>query len=373
MDEAYYRNLVKRYLENKSTDQELEVFIHLTKEGKLDNYLLEAMDKDITGIVEVPEPVGKPKIVPLRYRWRVAASILLLLSAGLYAGYKHYFSSRQYLTDQAALKAVRPGGNNAVLTLANGSKIILNHVQNGQLIMQGQISVSKINGGKLAYQNHSAVANLPAKPAYNTVTTPAGGQYQLVLADGTAVWLDALSSIRYPTVFAGKERDVELQGEAYFEVAKNKAMPFRVISNNQTLEVLGTHFNINAYADEPAIRTTLLEGKVRVWNNNQSAILAPGQQSVVKGPEITVGNADTREAVAWKNGYFRFTNTEIAPLMRQISRWYNVSIAYTGAPGGRTFTGGISRDANIASVILMLKEVGINATMKGGTILIVQK
>jgi len=373
MDEAYYKYLVKRYLEKKSTDKELEVFIHLTKEGKLDKCLLDAMDQEIAGSIEIAAPAGKAKVIPLRYRWRVAASILLLLSIGLYTGYRHYINSRQIMANQAALKTIKPGGNNAVLTLANGSKIILNNVHNGQLTMQGHISINKINSGKLVYQSQPNAANATAKPTYNTVTTPAGGQYQLVLADGTTVWLDALSSIRYPAVFEGNERDVELQGEAYFEVAKNKAMPFHVISNGQTVEVLGTHFNINAYADEPEITTTLLEGKVKIWNNNRSAVLAPGQQSVVKNQVIIVSNTDTRGAVAWKNGYFRFTNTEIAPLMRQISRWYNVNIVYTSAPNERKFTGGISRDANIASVILMLKDVGIDATMKGSTIVIAQK
>ena len=194
--------------------------------------------------------------------------------------------------------------------------------------------------------------------AYNTITTPKGGQYQVTLMDGTRVWLNAASSLHYPTVFKGSERSVQLTGEAYFEVAKNSKMPFRVTSNGQVTEVLGTHFNINSYPDEQGTTTTLLEGSVRILNAKSDAaiLLKPGQQSGSDASgKIKVANVNPEQFVAWKDGKFIFTNANIESIMRQVSRWYNVEIEYKGDASKEKFGGRTSRFTNVAELLEILE------------------
>ncbi|HET6723032.1 MAG TPA: FecR domain-containing protein [Chitinophagaceae bacterium] len=223
---------------------------------------------------------------------------------------------------------VSPGGNKATLTLADGSTIVLDEAQNGELAQQGNSKIIKLDG-KLSYD---PINKNPKEVVYNTISTPNGGQYQLELADGSLVWLNATSSIHFPTTFVGKERRIEITGEAYFEIAKNREMPFVVAVNGAEVQVLGTHFNINAYNDEDNVKTTLLEGSVKFISGDQSNILKPGQQSqLAKNGTIKVANdVNVDEVVAWKNGLFAFENASIEKVMRQFSRWYNVEIEYRG-------------------------------------------
>jgi transmembrane sensor len=204
--------------------------------------------------------------------------------------------------------------------------------------------------------------DMPTKTVYNTIETPKGGQYRIDLPDGTMVWLNAGSSLRYPNRFAGQERKVALTGEAYFEVAKNKQMPFRVVSGKQVVEVLGTHFNINAYTDEASVKTTLLEGSVNVLlqETHQSELLNPGQQAVVKynGSSIVVQPVKVEEAVAWKNGYFMFVDADLESIMRQLARWYDVEVAYEGNLGSLKFGGMVSRSKSIAQTLRILELTG---------------
>ncbi len=323
MDEEYYLLLVQRYSEKKCTDTELEVFTHLLNEGKLDKYLTASMDKEL-GLQKDPDLQRQPtrekqpaRIFPFLRRWQVAASILLFLALGLYLASRHHHSADPAIAGQPKQPEIKPGGNNAILTLGNGETIVLNKAKDGQLANQGHTTINKTATGQVVYTTPKTA---PSEIIYNSITTPAGGQYQLVLSDGTKVWLNALSSIKYPTHFDNTQRTVEITGETYFEVAQNKTVPFRVITNNQTIDVLGTNFNINAYADESSTKTTLLEGKIRVTAASKAVILTPGQQAVANPNSLAVTTADTEEAIAWKNGYFELNNTDGRTMMRQITQ-----------------------------------------------------
>lgn len=258
---------------------------------------------------------------------------------------------------------VVPGSNKAYLTLSNGEKIILDSAKNGLVATQAGTNIRKTAEGRIVYdavkQNEKVTEH-----SYNMITTPRGGQYQITLPDGSQVWLNAASSLKFPASFSDKERIVEVTGEAYFEIAKVTAasgarVPFKVISANQMVEVLGTHFNINAYADEASINTTLLEGSVKIWQRTtqQSQYLKPGQQARV-GKSITVANVDVTGAVAWKNGYFNFSHENIGSIMRKISRWYNVDITYNGNITKENFIGSISKFEQVSQVLDMLQLTG---------------
>jgi transmembrane sensor len=295
----------------------------------------------------------------LLWSWVAAAVILLGFSTGLYL-----FSGRP--KDQKHivqnLTPITPGKNKAILILANGSKVTLDDASNGEIARQSGIKITKTAKGELIYtvQSSNPIAQ-NTKIDYNTIETPRGGQYQVNLPDGSKVWLNAASSLRFPVAFSGGERKVELKGEAYFEVAKNKALPFRVVSNNQVVEVLGTHFNINSYQDENETKTTLLEGSVKVSTPTKGyAILKPGQESVINlsVPNIIVKDADTEEALAWKNGYFVFANEGIESVMRKISRWYDVDIEYLGNVSQKSVWGSVSRYKNVSEVLKMLELTG---------------
>ena len=270
------------------------------------------------------------RVISLR-KIAVAASVigLLLLSTILLFNRntsKDTVNAR--VSEQRFKNDVSPGGDKATLTLADGSTVVLDEAQNGTLAQQGSSKVIKV-GGKLMYDP----TNKNSKEiVYNTITTPNGGQYQLELPDGSLVWLNATSSVHFPTSFVGKERRIEITGEAYLEVAKNRDMPFIVTLNNAEIRVLGTHFNVNAYSDEDNVKTTLLEGSVEFVHGVNANMLKPGQQSQLASDGVTkvVSNVDVDEVVAWKNGMFDFENAGIETVMRQLSRWYDVEIEYKG-------------------------------------------
>jgi ferric-dicitrate binding protein FerR (iron transport regulator) len=259
---------------------------------------------------------------------------------------------------------IKPGGNKAILTLADGSKIVLDDAAEGALSRQGNTTIIKLDKGKLAY-NTQTVSKIPVKTTlYNTLTTPRGGQYCVILPDGSTVWLNASTSLKYPTAFAGNERKVEIEGEAYFEIAKNEAMPFIVTAANSEIKVLGTHFNISAYSDDKVMKTTLLEGSVeftvanKAGSRNETAAikLQPGQQAQLDAANtLSVVEADTKEAVAWKNGFFIFNNEDIGNIMQKITRWYDVKVVYDVEDVNMHFTGNISRSQNVSEVLRLLE------------------
>jgi transmembrane sensor len=332
----------------------------------------EAIRKQLAGSVH--QTKAKPRRLTSRRLWVVAASVLLLLSVGLYR-----WRTQQ---NQSAVAVVmppvsepadfKPGRNKALLTLADGSTISLDDARNGLLAQQGASTVQKAQAGQLVYTPSASSAGGTSEAAMNTVATPRGGQYQLVLPDGSKVWLNAASSLRFPTAFTGRERRVELTGEAYFEVAKNKQLPFKVSVEATEVTVLGTHFNVMAYADEPSLTTTLLEGAVRVSGGGQQVLLRPGQQARQQaGGTMAVATVDPQNAVAWKNGQFIFNDEPIESIMRQISRWYDVEVEYQGTMKGKEFNGTVSRFDNASQVLHMLELTGaIHFNTQGNRIIV---
>lgn len=263
---------------------------------------------------------------------------------------------------------VAPGTNKAVLTMANGKQVILTGAANGTITRMGGITVKKQADGKLQYTVDAK--DTKGSGAINTISTPRGGQYQIVLADGTKVWLNAASSLKFPTAFMGKERLVELTGEAYFEVAKNKVMPFRVEFNGTQIKVLGTHFNIKAYPGDDVTRTTLLEGSVSIAAHNEQQVLTPGQQAIAaKAGKLKIVAANLEEALAWKNGYFIFHDEDLHDIMKQVERWYDVDVVYEENIDGKSFGGRISKYKNISSLLKNLELAGgVHFEVNGSTV-----
>lgn len=249
-------------------------------------------------------------------------------------------------------KEILPGSNKAVLTLADGSTVTLDSAGN-QVISRGDTKISQQNGQLLYTAGKVA-------EGYNKLSTPRGGQFRVVLPDGTKVWLNSASSLRYPTAFTGKERIVELEGQGYFEVAQNAAQPFSVKANNMEVKVLGTHFDIMAYADEVTVNTTLLQGAVQVKEGNETRLLKPGQQAILKSHIFTVQEADVKKVLAWKNGLFVFNNMALPAILREVARWYDVEIVYETAPSTELYGGGIARSLNLSNVLTLLEGNGFN-------------
>lgn len=317
--------------------------------------------------------MGEPgKAAPLVHRvhfmrrsgWWAAAAIILLLGAGAYF-WTSRPAGRLAGTTKPVQKDIPPGGNKAVLTLAGGQTIVLDSAANGMLATQGASQVIKQDNGQLAYtsdkQAHSAAL------LYNTLSTPRGGQYRLTLPDGTGVWLNAASSITYPTAFTAQERKVTVTGEAYFEVAQDKSKPFHVQVNNMEVTVLGTYFNINAYTNEADIKTTLLEGSVRISRGGDTKLLRPGQQAQAGNAAAirVVDDVNTSQVVAWKNGLFDFKDADLKAVMRQLERWYDIQVEYKGVVSGYAFRGKLQRSLNLAQVLHILDEMEVKYTLQG--------
>ena len=298
--------------------------------------------------------------------WWAAAVAILIACAGAW-----YLLSPQSKTQLAVNKTdttrykndVAPGTNKAILTLGDGSTVTLDSTAN-QLIRQGSTAIQQ-QKGLLQYKSSGANIGI----SYNTLTTPRGGKFRIVLPDGTGVWLNAASSIRYPVAFTGKERRVEISGEAYFEVAQHAAMPFIVSVNNKTeIEVLGTHFNINAYQDEAAINTTLLQGKVRVSAGAlPGTILQPGQQASLNtaGTMKVLNDIDTMQIIAWKEGWFQFHMASLPDVMRQVSRWYDVDVSYPANIPDRAFEGRIQQDLTLTQMLKILERYQVHFHVEG--------
>lgn len=290
-------------------------------------------------------------------KWSVAAAVILILSAGIYFNSGNEDHSQNLTSKNLRFQIDIPAGKDrAVLTLDNGSEIILDNTHKGVIVKQGNSEIKKGQGGQLVYSvigNSSEVL----KAKYNVVTTPAGGQYQIVLPDGTKVWLNSASSLRFPTTFTEKNRNVELSGEAYFEVAENKAKPFKVLVKGMEIKVLGTHFNVMAYSDESNVKTTLIEGSVQISEGAKKEYLKPGQQAsfIKETATMRIANVDVEHEVAWKNGYFVFNNEDIQSIMRKVGRWYNVEINFEGDLSNKDFIGKVSRSENISEILNALE------------------
>jgi transmembrane sensor len=375
------KELLEKYRTGNCTDAEKAIVEtwYLKFEQEEGNLLSDTQISDATDRIWNSMPIHETAVLPVRKRnlWPAigtAAAVILLGSLALYLFNPSLLSpSKEQLAkvNPAAQALILPGGNKAVLTLADGKQITLDEAGNGKLAEQSGITITKTKDGQLVYTvSPSAAAAKGA--AMNMIATPKGGQYQVNLPDGTKVWLNAASSLRYPTAFTAGVRQVSLTGEAYFEVAKVRPeMPFKVLTTTQTVEVLGTHFNVNSYTDEPAIKTTLLEGAVKVISPSAAVkelILKPGQQSVLRGDRLNVADVNEEEVIAWKNGMFRFRDADLQTVMRSVARWYDVQVNYEGTLPARQFSGEIHRNVNLSEVLDILSFFKVHFRVDGKTI-----
>lgn len=371
------RDILKKYLAGKATREEMDflenyfeyfedrenIIDQLTETERLE--LEQKMEAAIFTKIKASRPVKRIVF----YRLAAAAVVIgILISAGLYfylGSPNHQLTVAKSSEVSRPQNDIEPGGNKAVLILGDGSQINLDESHLGNISQQGNAIVSKTGDGQVVYNllhegEKNAVIN------NNTIQTPVGGEYQVTLPDGTKVWLNSSSSLEFPTAFTGKERVVKLSGEGYFEVAKNAAMPFKVKVNDVEVKVLGTHFNIMAYADEGVMKTTLLEGSVHITKGESNKILVPGQQARTGSDDkIDVIKADVESAVAWKNGYFKFDKDGIQTVMRQLARWYDMEVVYAGNIPGDKFSGKIRRNVKASKALEFLGQTGLRFIIQG--------
>lgn len=354
--------LLKRYANDQCTLQEkawVEDWYN-TKHLKADVEL--SHEQLITDTEEIWDNLPKP--VPSYSIWlkiiSAAAAIAMTIVLSI-----QVFKVKEIPAVQVALETVSPGGNKAVLTLSDGRRISLTDAANGDLAKQQGIQITKTADGQLIYTIDRSTGNTENANAFNSISTPNGGQYQVRLPDGTKVWLNAASTLTYATnVSVAKERIVRLSGEAYFEVAPDKSKPFIVKTNTQQIEVLGTHFNVNNYADEGQTITTLAEGSVEVSQTNNAVRLKPGEQAINTNGAIKVQAADLETALAWKEERMEFKDANLQQIMRMIGRWYNVQVRFEGTLANRTFSGSIPRNKNLAVVLKTLEQSHINFVLE---------
>lgn len=386
-DNLFMKELARRWQEGTITEEEKKLFnqwYHSFDDIHIEDITTESLEHLKTRLYT--NIIQKEQILPGRSWFRnnvtylSSAAVLALIFS--ISGYFYNRSNSLRPRNQTALQErniIRPGSNKAVLMLADGSAIVLDQKTNAVLKQQGNVSVTKSKAGQLSYHIAKNTGIAAKITAYNLVSTPRGGQYQVNLSDGTKVWLNAASTLRFPAAFNNDTRVVELTGEAYFEVNParlgrngSKRIPFLVKTRNQLVEVLGTHFNVNAYADEPDTKTTLLKGAVKVvqLTSKSAALLKPGQQSVV-AEKITVSAVDALQSIAWQKGDFVFDNETVESMMRKISRWYDVDVEYRGNIRFRKFGGRISKFENIAQILhLMEKTQVIHFNIQGRRVIV---
>ena len=360
------------YLAQASDD---ELFAEVMME-QMQGTPTEAGSQPYEGLAEkvLQQARAKPRVFPLRkLAWAAAACLVLFVSVVL------LYHKRQppeippvaKVKQQPAVPVV-PGKSGAILTLADGSTVELDSLGNGKIASQNGADVI-LNKGKLAY---NGAAGNTAELVYNTLSTPRGRQYRVQLPDGTEVWLNAASSIHYPTAFTGSERVVDLMGEAYFEVAKDAEHPFKVrLSQQAQIDVLGTHFNVNAYANEPAITTTLLEGSVRMGVDNEkiSRVLGPGQQTRLDNATHRLAfepHAETAKAMAWRNGIFDFNDVGMKEAMQQLERWYDIDVEYEKNIPDIHFYGKMTRNIPLNDLLVILERSGVHFQIDGHKLIV---
>jgi ferric-dicitrate binding protein FerR (iron transport regulator) len=381
MSKEEFEQLLKQYRDDNLQEGELEKLYAYIQEGSypevidqwLDEtfhnpaYAVHTKDYDPAEVFALLETRLEKKKRVFSWRTAAAAAAVILLFATI------LLQRRSKPVPGKAMAAMHfdapPGKTGAVLTLANGSQILLDSSRNGLLAQQGNSRLLKEEGQLNYHKDHIAGKALPV---YNVVTTPRGRQFKLVLADSTLVWLNAGSSIRFPTVFAGKERRVEVSGEAYFEVARAANMPFVVQLKRSEVLVLGTHFNVADYSDEDNIRTTLLEGAVKLRTAAQEMVLRPGQQARMEraSGHLSTKAVDTDQTIAWTRDRLSFGDTDFADLMRQISRWYDVDVVYTGKVPDIHIGGSLHRNVNLSIVLEFLGENGVHYNTSERTVTI---
>lgn len=384
--------LLEKYLRNELDAAELRLFLKLandpqnlealrhTLHTKLENKTYsgfsESEEIDLmfeqmlvkASDLHMQEDTKTVTIYRKRYKFFItaaAAAVFIILTIGAYLWFTQSNEKQSLQQVQATVTPadVAPGSNKAILTLSDGSTINLNDAGSGTLARQGNAALVKQSDGELVYHPQGKASG---ELLYNTMTTPRGGQFKLTLPDGTRVWLNASSSIRYPAVFNGAERKVTMTGEAYFEVAHNKKIPFTVEAGGTAVHVTGTHFNVNAYEDESATKTTLLEGAVSITKGTSAVLLKPGQQVTADSKGLTKPDeADTDESVAWKNGLFSFNGADLPSIMRQLARWYDLEVTYEGTIPKRLYTGKVFRNLNLSETLKVFELSHIHFRIEG--------
>jgi transmembrane sensor len=387
MEDKEIEGLLAKHLSGSLTDEERDLLDSWYWQYNEDSPVNITVDEIEAAHFRILQKLPKPAIVKKVY-WKsiaaIAASILVILTIGFY-----FLNNEKSLAENFANNDIRPGGYKAILILANGVNVNLDEVKNGEITNDQGVRIVKLPDGQLQFKANDNLA--PATPSLktdslpalvsaaktikdggglNVMLTPKGGQYHIALPDGTNVWINAGSTLRFPSSFKDMpERRVHLTGEAYFEVSQVKSVfgmqkrarkvPFIVQTDKQEITVLGTHFNVNSYADEANIKTTLLEGSVKVSSKMTTVVLKPGMQAVNDGEHLDTYQADVNMAVAWKNGEFSFRNETLENIMRQVGRWYNVTVVYENQQAKKTTLGGtISKFKNVSQVLKMLETTG---------------
>ncbi|PTS95413.1 hypothetical protein DBR11_21475 [Pedobacter sp. HMWF019] len=392
-DQNTFLKLIEKYLKGDASAEEVEVlesYYELFNEGpnasdRLSVSDLQKIEAGLkSGIESKIQSSENAATGSIRKRitqqlWpRIAAAAAVLLVVGL----SIFFYTSRHLEGSAATRDlsandIKPGSNKAYLILSNGKRLSLTDAANGAIAKEAGVDITKTADGQVIYESRTSYSD-----ALNTIETPRGGQYQIRLPDGSKVWLNAASKLIYPVTFIGRgQREVTLSGEAYFEITKDKQHPFKVKSAGQVVEVLGTHFNINSYADEPVAKTTLLEGSVAVRHvegsvatrdlssRRDDVVLKPGQQASLTGTAIKVTEVNPDDAIAWKNGEFVFNDESLQNIMRKIARWYDVDIIYKDVNPNKPFGGSVSRFENISKVLEKLELTGsVHFKIEGKTI-----
>lgn len=386
-NEAYYEQLTNLYVSNKCTPEEMKELFAWLKETEANKTLLKKIQEEFNASLSQSSeeesittdlPALDRKILPIVkrhwFKYAAAASLLLFFTFGyIYLNNKNIEPEKQIATNKIP-NTITPGGNQATLTLSNGKVIALDSSFSGNISLteavrankeQGKIDFSKIN---LSAADNNILST--------TIKTPAGGQFNIVLPDGSHVWLNAASSITFPLQFSGKERKVEMSGELYFEIEKNTAMPFRVtLPNKNEIEVTGTHFNVMAYANEEKLKTTLLEGSITMHSADKLIPLLPGQQiqTDATGENKILNSVNTQQVIAWKNGLFDFDNVTLPEIMRQIERWYKTNVLFNEGYNQGHYVGAIKRESSINEVLHMLELAGdVKFKISGQTIIVMK-
>ena len=371
MDNQQAKELLEKYVNGVCTpDEQSWVESWYLKLNDNSDTITDEEIEEAYDLVKRNLPVIAPakSTVQLWPRIAAAASVILIISVATYFSLHKEVPNRSKM-DLAA--QILPGKNKAILTLSNGSKISLTDANSGMLATQGGVSIVKNKQGVLSYQTkHALVID---NTTYNTIVTPRGGQCPvIILPDGTKAILDASSSIKFPVAFNGNKRRVIITGQVYFEVVHRTKQPFEVSAGQQIIRDMGTHFNVNAYADEPVIKTSLAEGKVSVTRNGKTVELNPGQSAVTKTGEntIEVYNTDVNNDIAWINGETSFKHRKLSEIMRQVSRWYDVDVEFRGNVTDRDFNGGIPRKSNLASLLKVLELNDVHFELQDKKIII---
>ncbi len=395
-NEDYYRQLLEKWMRAELTRHEANEILDYLKTDDSSRLLLkkmqegfkQSMDQPVTIPNDISERVqnellkkiGDAPVIEMparnrRFNWlRIAAAALIVIGLGSVTYFTLFKKSTKNEFTETTLPVekdndVEAGSNKAVLTLADGTRIELDEKAKGSLLKRGDVSVINAEG-QLIYENKSTI---PVEVEYNSLTSARGQSYSLVLADGSKLWLNAASSVRFPTAFTGNERRVEITGEVYFDVAKDATRPFHVKVKDMDIEVLGTQFNINSYTDEATINTTLIEGSVKVSSGiNDMVRLSPGQQAQFSTPGSlkVMKNVNVDEIVAWKNGYFHFENADLRSILRQFSRWYDIEVVFEGELKNRTFLAIVSRESSLSSVLKMLNANDVKFRIEGKKLIV---